>query len=500
MTNRLRLLALVTPLLALALCSSWMRAADEKRPPSTTKRPRPYCENWPKPDFALFITGRQHGYIEPCGCTGLDNQKGGLARRRTMYQALVGRGWDVVPIDVGNQIRRFGQQAAIKFQTTMAALRKMKYQAVGLGPDDLRLDVGELLSEIVDDTPLVCANVSVVGYPVSDGHKIVEVGNHRIGITSVLGEKEMRGIKNDDLELRDPLKSIHAAHDKFVAKNCDLMILLCHATSEETLKLATADEKTKAFRIVVTAGGADEPALQPERIPNTKSYLVQTGKKGMYVGVLGIYANDKERPLRYERVPLDSRFKDSKEGLQALAVYQNQLKELYTQGWQYLGISPVAHHNGNFVGSAACQECHEAAYEKWKTTPHHKATKSIAFPGERSSIVRHYDPECLSCHVTGWNPQAYVPYKTGYESFEKSKLLHGNGCENCHGPGADHVAAERGDVDADEDRLLALQEQMRLPLDRAEENCLQCHDLDNDPHFQEDGAFDKYWAQIEHYE
>src|SRR5436309_3560352 len=39
--------------------------------------------DWPKPVVALVITGQQMGYIEPCGCTGLENQKGGLARRQT---------------------------------------------------------------------------------------------------------------------------------------------------------------------------------------------------------------------------------------------------------------------------------------------------------------------------------------------------------------------------------------------------------------------------------
>jgi hypothetical protein len=38
-------------------------------------------KDWDKPDFAIFYTGNQQGYIEPCGCTGLENQKGGLMRR-----------------------------------------------------------------------------------------------------------------------------------------------------------------------------------------------------------------------------------------------------------------------------------------------------------------------------------------------------------------------------------------------------------------------------------
>jgi hypothetical protein len=33
---------------------------------------------WPEPKVALVITGRQDGYIEPCGCAGLDRMKGGM--------------------------------------------------------------------------------------------------------------------------------------------------------------------------------------------------------------------------------------------------------------------------------------------------------------------------------------------------------------------------------------------------------------------------------------
>ena len=50
-------------------------------------------EGWKDPDVALFISGRQHGYIEPCGCTGLDNQKGGVLRRHTFMKQLQAKNW-----------------------------------------------------------------------------------------------------------------------------------------------------------------------------------------------------------------------------------------------------------------------------------------------------------------------------------------------------------------------------------------------------------------------
>jgi hypothetical protein len=41
---------------------------------------------------------------------------------------------------------------------------------------------------------------------------------------------------------------------------------------------------------------------------------------------------------------------------------------------------------------------------------------------------------------------------------------------------------------------------MILPLEKAREKCMECHDLDNSPDFHEDDAFeDIYWPEIEHY-
>ena len=471
--------------------------------PDASAAKRPVCADWPKPEFVFFITGRQHGYIEPCGCTGLQNQKGGLARRHTLYRELKSRGWEVVPIDVGNQVRRYGPQAAIKFQTTMSSLKAMSYQGVGLGPDDLRLETGELLSEVAlldpgTKTPLVCANVTIFDMPISDGHKIVAAGRHRIGITSVIGKQEQLGIRNDDLVFSDPVASVSRIDGLLERARCNIRVLLSHASTEETIKIVQANDQTRSFRVVITAGGADEPALQPQQIEGTGSYLIQTGKKGMYVGVLGVFA-DPQQPIRYERVALDARFKDSEEMLASLKVYQDRLKDAYTRDWLELGLKPISHVSGQrFVGSEACKDCHEEAYEVWKNSPHADATKAIAFPTERSSIPRHFDPECLSCHVTGWHPQDYLPYATGYTQYEKSEHLFGSGCENCHGPGSGHVAAENGDGDYTDAQRIALMKGMQLPLHKAQQHCLQCHDLDNDPHFQEDGAFEEYWEQIEH--
>ncbi|MCA9265729.1 MAG: hypothetical protein KDA60_17830 [Planctomycetales bacterium] len=464
----------------------------------TTEEPRrELFEGWQRPEVALFLTGRQHGYIEPCGCTGLENAKGGLSRRHFFLTQLRKSGWDVVPLDVGNQVERFGRQAELKFQTTTDILRAMQYQAVGFGPDDMRLSVDELLPSILgngEDPPMfVSANVEILDPELTPRFRVIQAGGKRIGVTSILGLVESRAINSDNVRVLNPTTALQQVLPKLQQSRCDLLVLLAHTDLDATRKLAT---QFPMFHVIVTAGGAGEPTLDPEVVAGTQ--IIQVGTKGMYVGVVGVF-NDNRTPLRYERVPLDGRFSDSDKVLELFAAYQQQLKVLGLSG---LGLKPVPYPSAEprrFVGHAACADCHTEATAVFEDTDHAHATESIAKPSQRAAIPRHFDPECLSCHVTGWNPQEYFPYISGYLDYTASAELHSNGCENCHGPGSLHVAAENGDIDVSEEKIEQYREEMRLTLEQARKTkCAECHDLDNSPDFHHDGAFEEYWEKVKH--
>ena len=139
---------------------------DEAEEKPTFPPAEDLVKDWDKPDVALFVTGRLHGYIEPCGCTGLDKQKGGLLRRRTCQKILLKRGWDLVNVDAGNQIRRKGQQAKIKLGTTYDALcNQMGYQAIGLGVDDVEIPWIDLMQTIFNvvgnDNPFILSLIHI---------------------------------------------------------------------------------------------------------------------------------------------------------------------------------------------------------------------------------------------------------------------------------------------------------------------------------------------------
>ncbi len=449
--------------------------------------------DWPAPQVALVVTGNQYGYIEPCGCTGLENQKGGLARRMTFIEELRATGWPVVPIDGGNQVRRFGRQAEIKFQTTASGLEQIGYQAVGFGPNDLRLGVGELVAVASVDDPqqglFASANVTLIDPSLMAQHKVIESGGRRIGVTSVLDPVTLGSEAGGEIEIGEVNAALTTSLAAMADAAADFRVLMFYGEEEAA---AAAVREVPGFDLVVVAGGIGEPLYRPQQLAGTDTQLISTGNKGMYVGVVALYD---DQPYRYARVPMTHDFDDAPAMRQLMATYQNQLEALGLSG---LGLRPIAHPSGDrFVGSQVCGECHTTAYAIWEGTPHAYATEHIVEPGERGDVPRHFDPECLSCHVTGWNPQDYYPYDSGYLSLDESSHLTGNGCENCHGPGSKHVAAERDDAVVAAERDL-LRTAMRLPLDQAKDQCLKCHDLDNSPDFHKEGAFEDYWAEVEH--
>jgi len=80
-----------------------------------------------------------------------------------------------------------------------------------------------------------------------------------------------------------------------------------------------------------------------------------------------------------------------------------------------------------YVGSQSCKACHAYEYEKWSSKAHAKAYATLVEVGSQ------YDPECAICHVVG------MEYESGFVSEEQTPHLKDVGCENCHGPGSEHI-------------------------------------------------------------
>lgn len=446
---------------------------------------------WKKPEITLVLTGRLNGYMEPCGCAGMERMTGGLSRQSSFFQQLKEKGWNPLILDVGGISPGVTKQAQMKFLATVNMLREMEYDAITLGSIDLTFPCADILAEVANPGHqgqlFTSANVGLFDFDdkVLPPAKIMSRNGFKIGIVGILGEEARGKVQNDEVVYRSP-RIVLAKLIPQLKKQCQFIILLSHASQEESRALA---KEFPDLDIIVTPDGPPVSPSVPEVIPGTGQYFITIGEKGMNVLVLGLY-NDDQQPLRYQRVPMDSRFPSSQKILDLMALYQNQLK---LEGLEGLGIRPLNNpfleSNGLYVGSKRCESCHNESYKKWKKSRHAIAWKSL----ETSNPPRTFDPECIACHVVGWNAEHRMPFQSGFMNMQETKNLSHVGCESCHGPGSFHMNAEIGTDTVKQEKF---RKAMRLEKKDAKAVCIQCHDLDNSPNFN----FERYYKCIEHHE
>lgn len=487
---------------------------SETAPPtkSTPPPPKPIFAGWEKPTAVICLTGETHGYLEPCGCSEL--QSGGISRRADLFRQIDERGWPRTALDLGGTLKRNRLQSQIKLEALLDAVKQMGYAAVGLGKEELQLDPGYLLSlGTPDQIPLLGSNTVLFGsddFEIPIRNQTVKVGDVSIGVVSIIGNsykdevvQQPPGNAGDvpDIDLRDPSTAIQQQLEKLgitseSKERPDLLVLLSYAKLDESRKLAG---EFPQFDLIVSAGGREDPDGTPEEIGENKTMLVTVGHKGKHSGVIG-YFPAAEQKLRFELIELDKiRFHETPAMREIMRRYQERLADERVAD----NMSRANHETGaGFVGAKVCGECHTKSYGKWSTTKHAQAyeTLKVGRKGEEEGwIPRIHDPECLACHVTGWDPEQMFPYQSGFVNAETTPHLQGQQCENCHGPGSIHTNLEQqriaGTIKPQNDELISWRKELHLDQAIAEKQlCNRCHDLDNSPNFE----FAKYWKEVAH--
>ena len=504
----LKLAALAVTLVSVATATGFLaapflrpqeaRPAAEAAPGTQADEGTPLFRGWPKPDVALVLTGEQHGYLQPCGCT--EPQKGGLARRYNFLQTLNKRGWPVVAADLGDIAQEASPQALLKFKYSMKALEHIGYTAVSIGKNEVDLDLLTALAEAVLNEakaprPLVANLLNkdaaadlvkswVITAAANDGPKV--------GIVGITGPELAKKLqKNGQWQFGDENKVLAGAIQGMQAKNADLLLLLYQGTIDEAKAIAA---KNPQINVILCLSRESEPSSRADQVGQTT--IVSVGHKGRYLGVVGAYRTGKaDQPfeLRYELVELDPRYetpegKDNTNPIHGLMQeYAEKVRDgNYLAKYMLNSLHPlqVTFPNAEYLGSEACKVCHKDAYNIWKSHPHSHAYGTLKVRAKRPTL-RQFDGECVKCHVTGF------AYKTGFRSEEQSPKLLNVGCEECHGPGSLHVR-DKNNVQFRE----ALNpwkskegETTKKHEDRMFSLCFRCHDTDNSVHFD----FPEYW-------
>ncbi len=509
-------------------------------------------KKWPKPDFALVVTGQMHGYYNFCGCSV--PQYGGLPRRWNFVDSLRKMGWDVAGVDVGEIMAKQGikEQNLLKHKYTMDILKLMNYRAVGIGREELMGPLSDVLAQHSINDPLprpVSLTLAETGpnglYHKMNArpHEIFDANKIKVGVMGVIGADLVDLFPKE--KAIDNAKGIKASLDDFGKNKVELGIILFNeypdpkavagggqavadaltakneVLAKHCAKLRAADPKLPALHLLIGTTEETDPSGVLRPINGTPTNVINMGHKGRYVGLVGVYRKAKGDgfDFRFQIVSMDPSYETpvGKEAdnpaLQGLEKYTLQVKND-----KMIDKAPRSQHpvqvflanqkrKSEYVGSDSCKGCHENAWDVWQKTGHSHAFDALTVKAKNPGN-RQFDPECVVCHTVGFE------YETGYGDPKAGvalKDLEHVGCENCHGPGSAHVAKPRdeklykeinpyraGPTERDPKSSPAQREALRKNrMQMLDSYCQKCHDLDNDVHWAQ-VPFEKKWEKIAH--
>jgi hypothetical protein len=456
-------------------------------------QPTKLFANWPAPAGALIITGEQIGYLEPCGCTA--GQKGGLARRLDLIEKLKAQGWQLVRIDLGSLINDPNthggpEETKARFEYALKALEMMDYDAVALSASDLKIGVGEAVIRMINagEKPrFVCANV--LPNQANDlglGGKLVPsvraaAGPVKVGITAVLAPESFEALQDPEKTIALDQHDAHEAVGKVLAdleRDTHIQILMVQGPPDAAREYARAHP---GFEILVATSLSADPVKDDEVMNEGRTHILSVGKKGQYVGVLGLFQDPKQK-FRYKRLELGPKFNNKTEAMRKLIDedFQDDLRRRdVLHSFPRLNYAFGAERTeAKYVGAETCKECHAGTYAKWASTGHARGYEGLTKDPKRN---REFDADCVRCHTTGF------AYNGGFVTAEETRNLKGNQCENCHGPGSLHAASP------DDTALRKAMARSAGDFDR-NHRCLECHTEDDSPHFE----FPIYYGKIAH--
>ena len=415
------------------------------------------------PDRVLLLfTGNTQAQLEPCGC--FIGQSGGLPRRAKAISRIRENGFSPLLVDLGgiqpshppnmkphafeaadlSTENGVGMRDQQRVQTTLTAMEMMGYDAFFpfdtetaiLQNRGVDLSLTFLGSELTQD---------------SGSSLIKTVGGKRIAVVG-LSLDDVRAIES----VSDRLRPILAE----VENQSDFVVGLSHSPPEVNRQLARA---YPSFSAILSPSEGET-----EKIGNV--VLAYCSSKGKTLGALLLT----ETGVEVQQIALTEPVSDDPDVRHLLDDFYHHVAtdpQLQIVSHRLFASQPFEQDDNNsYIGSQACQACHQKEFSQWSHSSHATAFNTLR------TVGREYYPECVTCHVTGSG------YESGYQIGNAERaLLVDVGCETCHGPGKQHVYTPvkeniRGDV--------------------PEDVCMECHTPEHSPGF--DQLVEQVMSEVDH--
>lgn len=371
--------------------------------------------------LTVFFTGNELGELKPCGCSG--GQLGGLERRAAVFNR-VPRGKSLI-VDTGSLVKSDSEQDLIKFNIILQAFKLLDYDLVSLGEKDIEIgrNVG-LLDDIGPAFNIISPQRSSDMKSAAKFTKSLLLKGKTVVVTIAAFDAKSSPIEQIG-QLFTPGSAVSPAPVRGES-NLDtfgINILILNTCDDAIIDFIA--ERITLVDCIVCPAESDEPMVAGD--PNKRPLVFSVGRFGRYVCELRITeaTGVKDKPkLSFFAIPVEEDLEQEASLVQLYKDYQQlvrerNLLEKYPRFTLPGGLE--------YTGSASCRVCHEYEYGRWSPNAHARAYATL------EGVGSHLDPECVVCHVVG------MEYEKGFISEQKTGHLKNVGCENCHGPGSEHI-------------------------------------------------------------
>ncbi|UCD11015.1 MAG: hypothetical protein JSU88_10140 [Nitrospinaceae bacterium] len=420
--------------------------------------PKPLGAGHEQGEILIVFSGNTLGELKPCGCAKEEDQ-GGIERRMSYLKSVAKRAKDRLLLDTGDSFKEPSVQGRLKASTLMEAMAAMNYDAVGLGDHDLVY--GNRFLEEARGIPWISANMEI-GKLVLAPHRIKQYpGGLKAAVVGLADPDLFYVDGHGNFKIGDPLLAARAKVAALKASHApDLVVLLTHMNRDKAIELLGIEG------VDVVINGHIENDTDPGNMTPVRrkgKILVQPGPRGQKMGELLVRIDPAgKKSFEHRMVRLDSSVQFDPEMVKLYAAYNEKVEALF-----FASLSEKRNNSDKeiYATEAVCKTCHPGAHKVWSESRHGRAYATLA------RVHKAFDPECLACHVMGWNQPG------GFVSEVDTPELKNVQCEVCHGPGREHANAPAPGFGR-----------------KAQQACAGCHVKNHSPRFK----YSDYWPKIKH--
>lgn len=329
-------------------------------------------------------------------------------------------------IDGGNFGEAVSGPSAWKAGEQLKLLKQLGYDAVCLGQNDLTAGLPEAAKQAQAQDLLFSSIVPGKTGMTLPPVKIITRPGYKLGVLSLVSTGFNRAASdsppayNVEAFLNEQLKTL-------AAQKVDFTAVVFLGPEEEVLAIG---RKHPEVDVWLLTQGRHQPIRLIENLGD--ALVVSGGDRGREVGFIKVEKrkNGERSAASFQQLILNDRIADSPKAAPLLERYRAAgqaaqqapapAKPTPPGGGGAASLNP-------FVGSQACQECHEDIFGRWRESAHARAFATLVAKNEQ------HNTRCLSCHTVGYREES------GYSATAATAHLADVGCESCHGRGGFHV-------------------------------------------------------------